>query len=375
MITGANREGDATRGDCTGALRKLRLLLVLLFVPLGICVGQVPARAWIEAICRTCELESTRLAVVDDRDDAPLSMRSRPLLLSNGDIWIAPLADAGRFARFDRTGRLISVDGRFGSGPGEFRLISGLARWGSTEVAVFDAGNGRFARLSVNGRHLGEQSTVIVDPVSSTLISDSELLVTADIRTPALAGAQFHILDRNGQISRSFGGRSGNIDLRTPPQRWHVSPIVEESFWTVPYDRYVLEQWSTKGSLLQRIERQVDWFPVSSGRGRGSPPAAVLVDVWVDGAGLIWTISAVPLPGAVPPPVRREGRVDLRQAPVRRFDTIVEVLDPASSRVLMSRRVPVQHLGFVGPGVTYSVKEGADGRRAVEVWRWSFSKP
>jgi hypothetical protein len=113
-----------------------------------------------------------------------------------------------------------------------------------------------------------------------------------------------------------------------------LAPATGDSFWMAPWAPYRLERWNARGELEFVLERQVDHLPHreyevtwESGRLRTTFP--ILSAVGEDSEGRLWTAVAVELDsggGALPPRGRR-------------FESIIEVLDPRTGDLLGTGRV------------------------------------
>ena len=66
---------------------------------------------------------------------------------------------ARKLLKFDKQGKLAWAQGKFGQGPGEFQLPSGIELGKNDTVLVYDLGNKRIAYYSLNGELLKEYST------------------------------------------------------------------------------------------------------------------------------------------------------------------------------------------------------------------------
>jgi len=126
-----------------------------------------------------------------------------------------------------------------------------------------------------------------------------------------------------------------------------------------------LEEWDSSGRLLRTITREVEWFepwfepPAANAREQAPPPSPI--GVYQDGEGLLWTLVHVadanwrPLP---PGDVTEGGlTVTTMQQRNRLHDTMVEVIDPESGRLLSSLRLDAYVRGFAGRGIVYSYVE------------------
>jgi hypothetical protein len=99
-----------------------------------------------------------------------------------------------------------------------------------------------------------------------------------------------------------------------------------------------------------------------------------MVAIWEDAEGLLWTMTHAPSPKWKPGPSQREigkvgGKLEWAVLNRPRLDTVFEVIDPSSGKLLTSFRID-RIIGYsLGEGYVAAYRESADGAPLVDVWK------
>jgi hypothetical protein len=197
---------------------------------------------------------------------------------------------------------------------------------------------------------------------------------------PEMLAEPLHLVS-DGKIVRSFGMDSTYVPASVQDQERKGRALGRSTrgrVWSAHNLRYVVERWDTSGTHELSIVRDVDWFPQvrpKSGHPMQVRPAPVLLGVWEDSKGRVWTLIRV---ADARWRARTQGKSSIAGAgSIGRppdelqdslYDSILEVFDPERGVLLASRRLP-QHLGFAGPGFVYSQRVSTDGAFKKEIWR------
>lgn len=90
-----------------------------------------------------------------------------------------------------------------------------------------------------------------------------------------------------------------------------------------------------------------------------TPPQSEITGIWVDVEGLVWVVAWAPAEDWAPRPSadRTIDLADLHDL----YDTIVEIIDPRESQVVVRRRLSGRVLFTRTPPWTYRVEYGEDG--------------
>lgn len=146
--------------------------------------------------------------------------------------------------------------------------------------------------------------------------------------------------------------------------------------------RYGVEIWDTAGTLVRQFDRIPAWYhpwteAEKLGRNYQTDGFSVIVGVYGDGQQL-WITARVPDPKwkstDAPLQAAKPGReTAVKPIPVeeydRRFDTIIEVLDVATGRVLVSQRFDAFVPQFTADGLLYDIREAPSLLLRADVWR------
>lgn len=319
--------------------------------------------------CRECRIELAHLATLGDATDTvgvlPNAAGRECMVgrLSTGEFVLSGVAGGGFLAVYDATGKPVRTIGRRGAGPGEFRSPLRVAVGSGDSLYVLDDANSRIQVVSAAGAYARVFPTR--DRFRSfTLLPDDRLLL---FRLPkSRTDRLFHGFDRDGRQVMSFGAPQ-QPDTALDLENWLVSRAPRGRFWTASHWSYELRRWSAPDSLDLTVIRRADWFPSPSVFPaevyRTAPPPPMLLHAWEDDSGRLWTYTAV---------ADREWRpgMGMRVTPEwqeKTFDTIIEVIDLPSGRLLASHRYPTRLAPVCGNALMYTVIELPDGELRVRV--------
>jgi hypothetical protein len=121
------------------------------------------------------------------------------------------------------------------------------------------------------------------------------------------------------------------------------------------------------------VDRQVSWFDSPSRAERmdrlaRGAPSPVLLSIDVDEAGRLWVLTSVPDPrweSAVR--TTSEQRFPQVVDPVRHTNSVLEVLDPATGRVIMSTTYDAPKLALIPGQWLVEPAEDAQGRPVIRL--------
>ena len=334
----------------------------------------VPAAA--QKPCADCGLRFSRVAVLGT-DDGPGSLGGTGTVVrdSKGRYYVVAARMTDEVKVFAPQGTYLRTIGRRGSGPGEFLHI-----WRMTiqddQLHVFDADNGRRTILRIpDGKILREDK--MRWPAINLAVLPTNVVINANIRTPELAGIPLHRLSQEGEILESFGGDDEvfRTDIAYSGHRV-ITGSGMDGLWSSPRTEYVLTRWTLSGERLNTIRRNAEWFKPHARTVDFRPdhaPPPLVTQIHEDSSGLLWVLISV-------------ADDDWRQALTLRrdhpdgptyvprdmhsyFDTIVEVLDPATGRLLSSARVDRYITRFADATHLVSFTESSTGAPRAEIWR------
>jgi len=314
---------------------------------LSAVASQSPQAIPDEPICRQCEivLGPRRLTVADTSSATATKLNG--YLTSLRSMYVAGAA-SGPPQVFDSTGRLIRTLGARGKGPREFTTSTVTAVGPNDSLAIFDPTTARIQIFD------GRLTYTRAFTIPQSLVQDGLLwlpgggFLASGVRaTASEIGYTIHRYSSDGTYLGSFAesprpvlpSSSGLAPFRVLellPDGDLITVTV-----TTTGGSYVIERWDPASGRLrgswQRTSRWIEPTP-------GPFPSRVLA-VWLDQAGLVWTLLVVRAPNweeVAKPEVIGSGRqteVAYRRPPRNLIgDAMVEVLDLAKGRVIAQGR-------------------------------------
>jgi len=301
---------------------------------------------------------------------------------------------------YDSLGRYSTAVGRRGQGPGEFTSANRVSTGPDGLLYVFEAnrqvtvlgpgltfrrrtalpritaevqprGGGRLILayssppLDTSRRRptIGPSGAVTVGPPRRSRPEDPVLVVDSEMRTLRTFGRTPSDTGLTCQLctSRVIGGSPDPATV-----------------WLGRTNQYQIEKWDTAGRHLLTLRRGVDWYP-TWGVDPTQPIAErgpVLGAIEEDAERRLWVFFIVPDP-AMSQTASIGGRVGISALVAQTqglLDTVVEVIDPSSGRLLASRRFadPVHSLGG---RYGYTMRESPSGYVFADVWELVLSPP
>ena len=269
--------------------------------------------------------------------------------------------------------------GRTGEGPGEYRSPV-LMRGSGENLRVLDMQTARVTTIRDD-----EITTSMLPfmPGDWASLPDGRDVFFALTYEPERAGHPLHVYDEGSRrITRSFGSdgvpADRSYESRMASQR-RIAPAADGNVWAARVNRYRIDKWSPDGAHIMRIDRDAPWFRPwarSPGLPREVEPLPFIVGVRDWGDGLLMVVLSVADDNWQPmPPARVIGTETLTSSAQREdlYDTVIEVLDTRSGRVLARTRVDANAIGLIGRDGLYSYAEHSGGEPKFVVWSVSLS--
>ena len=362
------------------------LLLGILATPLGaqdsvVVVPDAPA-------CATCSLTVSAVVELGEREgpgivaqlNAPYAL-ARVVRSNDGDYYVSGHLGDGQLLRFSPDGVFQDAIGRRGEGPGEYDLPI-LMGGSADDMTILDPSSSRLT--TIRG---GEVSTWGLPFRSGgfAVLRDGRHVYNAFSSESDRMGHPLHVYDAaSRRITSSFGdegARGPRMDTGLPALRRRVAAAEDGNIWAARGNHYRIDKWSPDGDHIARIERDAPWFrPWEEWPGVDYEvrplPAIVGVRDWGDGLLMVVVRLAdanwrpirptlVPLPGheTIEPSQREE-----------LYDTVIEILDTRSGKVLARTRVDESVVGLVGRDGFCSYAEHTElGEPKYVVWSVGLS--
>lgn len=322
--------------------------------------------------CTSCELRAFRVVSLGSAAD-PESPADRPhhdvVHDGRGRYFVRAGFPVNRILAYDSEGNLESVWGRRGDGPGEYRTIRQLLMLRGDSLGVLDQINTRLTVLNADGSVARTQQLPInPHPQRIAQLDDGTFVVAGGEHTAAASGYVMHLVRTDGSASPFVP--AGMVLRSRPSASQRRLAAAGMTVWAARPDRYELIRYAADGTPLKVLKRGADWFPDRETEGvtsdpANNPPAPYLMDIHVDGEGLIWTMVRLADADWVPHVVDDLASI----VGERRYDSIVEVVDPGRGLVLRSQRFPWNGQGFTNDGLAVSKRKDDLGVTILEVWR------
>lgn len=325
-----------------------------------------------EPECARCTISIRRLLTIGDSDGPGLiPVGLHRVRVDGADrYWI--LAGDEPPMVFDSNGRFVRLVGRSGRGPGEFVRVNDAVLIPGDSIVVVD---GTLRKATVFGPDLSPARDINLEHHLYPLLVLSwpaSVIANGNVATPDGSGWPLHhvsLAQERVVVKRSFGPESG--DLRRGQFYALVqvlAPAATESFWTANEMKYHLYQWSLDGDLLRSMERRPSWFARPSRLALGnieSPPDPAVTALRTDDTGLLWLFARVPAPSwrrAWPKGAAAGVELDYRQIALdKMFRTVVEVINPRTSRVVARRLLSEWVVEVLPAGRVAIYSVGEDG--------------
>jgi hypothetical protein len=224
-----------------------------------------------------------RIGSVDGDEAYTFSMVVGLVLDDLNRVWVADYQEQN-IRVFDSRGAHVRTIGRKGSGPGEFRSVSGMVRMPDGNVVVLDFGNFRFSVFDTAGALVAthpRKTMISTAPWPGRFDSRGRLYDIAKMR-PESSGedalvrfdSTFQPVDtfplpgfeeQTFEISRTQGTNRDVSRVNVPfaaSQIWSIDP--QGHVWIAVTDRYRVERHSFEGTADRVIEREFTPLPVTA---------------------------------------------------------------------------------------------------------------
>lgn len=342
--------------------------------------GLLPVVGTVQVVedCSACDVEPTAVVEFGSLDGPGVVGAPAHVVRRQSGEWV--LADyhhKGVLKIYDAEGHFRRGVGRSGQGPGEYEIPERLFVTRGDSLKVVDFAGNRITTLSpslsyVRSRPIGVSGQAIA------MLPDG-IVVAARVVTAESVGLPLHLIGPDGEIVRSFGADPPISQIGNSDVMWRGLASTSDGVWSADLLRYRLEHWSIDGTLIQRLERDVEWFPPQVEYGvRQDPdhePSPGLRSISTDAQGRLWTIVDVPdrnWQTAFELGTDLYGRRTKMIRDVNKYyDTIVEAIDPESNRVVARARFDQSITGFAGDGLVFASELRGPGYPTVIVWKIS----
>ncbi len=335
------------------------------------------------AECRRCVVERRAVAVLgrdrDAQEAAPIGVAGA-IGLPGGQLLAIGLRAQGGPLVFAADGRFLRPIGRAGRGPGEYVGASAVLPWRGDSILVVDPPLGRVSVLSPVLGYVRSFPLPVPSVESAVPLASGRIVLNTAIgdgqRDP------MRIVDPGGNQVGSFGRSTTPDDGRALGNALRLLATDGRTVWSAaPFGGYVLEEWDSETSRPGR--RLIREAPFVRSGGSGSPtperpPRSTLTGMYLE-QDRLWVLMAVAgdrwARGLARTPVRGEGgalqyRID---DPHLVYDTIVDVFDIRTGRLLASRRFD-EFIGAISSSGRMATiqRESREGNLLTELVRFDL---
>jgi len=312
--------------------------------------------------CASCAVELQAIVRLGSLDDpAGFGPVVQIAANSKNQYVVSSTTFDGELFLYGEDGKFIRTIGRRGEGPGEFSRTQLLAFDAQDSLHAMDASGPKhsvFAPDLTFVRAVQQQTRTLamrIEPSGTVFVvapkMSGEASFALQVLSPDGAALQaFDPIDPNASGQAALG-RSITVD--PSGRRWSIGTAV-----------YRLKEWSTDAQVTRVFEAKRDWIPetIPMRLERNQQPPAQIAGLEADEAGLLWVFAVLPDANWSPP--TPGSRLD----PGSMYDTVVEIIDPDTGRLLARSRLDPLVLPFAR-GRAYSMVEEESGDLRIQVWQ------
>ncbi len=322
-----------------------------------------------DPICADCQINFRHVVTLgSDADPASVwegAAGSECMVaeLGSGGFVLGGVASPGDVFVYDDQGRFTKSIGRQGQGPGELTSRARILVTAGDTLWVADDGNVRVQVWTSEGEYI--RSFPMPAPYRHfTRLNQGDIVFEGPVGR--IGDPMYYILSPSGEeLARVGESRSRELDLEWSVLTRRHGP--GGGFWAASIWRYAIERWDSAGSLRGTLVRDVAWFPpyppYPDEVFDSEPPPAGLYHLREDDQGRLWTFVLLP-------DANWRSEIPLRPRHTwhrETYDHLVEVIDPASAR-LIARDIHDDRIApMCNSSLVYSVVEAPSGDLRVRV--------
>ena len=368
-----------TMREAIGRCLVLALLIGMCGVDIATAQGSKTVTIPDDVACKGCVLERRHVVRLGRATDSVLLGRLSVVAPSpRGYFVVAPTATLWQAAVYDSSGALVRTLGRRGQGPGEFtRIYRPII--GSGDTVFVHETDGRYHVYAPDLRFI-ETRRLPARPMKILTLPDGQSVVGADIGSAL--GYPLHLVSNEGALVRSFGTTNAVYRAdRSVDRARQIGPASgDHMIWSGLTTRYEIELWNVRGArpdlVIRRTAPWVEPWREPEGLFNTHRPPTQLVNVRELPAGKLWTRLIVAAKSWAPDPSLGPSATNTVGVRDRFMDSVIEVLDVRTLRVLARQRFDEAFLIFIPYSeLVYSLTETDEGFVFADLWRLSLRTP
>jgi hypothetical protein len=328
--------------------------------------------------CSGCSVKLTKVTTITPGETAETGLPAHPFNVardSRGRIATTYASDKIAPRVFGADGKLIKILGRFGKGPGEFSAPYSVAVLPGDSVMIIDAGR----RLIFDSNyHLVRTAPAYPLAMFETTLPDGNRVVWKDYDVTS-SEIKLELQNPTSAVLRSI-----NIPYAMRPTiaipTLRLAGSGSDKFWLLMSNEYHVEHWSIDGKKRLSLDRNAPWWVEPVGE-KTSPTKAVQsrqisakrpmssINALQDDSGRLWILGRVPrndLPASDTTLKSGEGPLS---HPYDRYDTMIEVFDSKTGKLLITQRFSGYFSHLLGNGYLAKLVDDEEGRPVVEIWK------
>lgn len=342
-----------------GRLTPLLLPTLAVLLPTLAGAQSVPTRTiQAEPSCEGCRIVFDTIAIVGSiRDSVLIGDNMGGVLVMGGDtVVVAAGRSQEKTLVFTPDGRLARAVGRIGQGPGEISTPIAAAGYIDNQILLLHFGG--LAVMDLQGTVRRQRRVSVTSTSSLEAAPDGRILYAYPESAPEVSGFRYQIRGPDLELIRAFDPIATGLRRREYEARntaWSLAR--PDHFWSAPRFTHRIELWTEQGEPVEALRVEgAGWIgadaeapqpnPMPRSRGvRLGDPGPVgqqrprIIDVVEDEQGLLWVTGL-----AVPEPPLPRGtsptQAEVSEWYERRWNTVVEVIDPVAGQVLATWQIP-----------------------------------
>lgn len=327
-----------------------------------------------------CRIVMKQVAALGDDDDAD-AFKTGTILARDGmgRYFAAVTSSASSVGMFSAGGKPLATLGRRGEGPGELGRLRHVRAYRGDSVLVMDRTN--LVLSAPSGKAVRWHSLPTgVQGYRFAALETGQVVVNNYVGTHPT----FALLDRTFTPVREFGRPIADSSRNDEDAfQYLIVGLDSGRFAAVKqHYNYGIEIWDTTGTLVRHFDKAPAWYHAWTeadkiAKGNLVFDFPVVGGVFANGQQL-WIVTRVPDPHwkdprPVQPRAARGREVAFKPLPLsemdQRYDTVIEVVDITTGRVLVSQRFDVLVSHVMEGGLLYNFREAPSLLVRADVWR------